>query len=180
MDKIDFDFFCQLLKENLCYAEISEILKKYCPKVKGFLVTSIKNFCKKKGLSSRISQDDVNEMVRVAVEEVKVFITIIIIVIIIVIIIILFHHYWALIFSNIRAKLKIKNMYGGSHPFLVIATALFSNAVFFREHSGGTLQTHGCLDFRKFLIYFRKPTTFKIFARNGMLLSYIIIFLLQL
>ena len=28
MDKIDFNFFCQLLKENLCYAEISETLKK--------------------------------------------------------------------------------------------------------------------------------------------------------
>ena len=28
MDKIDFDFFCQLLKENLCHAEISETLKK--------------------------------------------------------------------------------------------------------------------------------------------------------
>ena len=31
MDKIGFDFFCQLLKENLCYAEISEILKKKLP-----------------------------------------------------------------------------------------------------------------------------------------------------
>ena len=41
----------------------------------------------KNGLSSRISQNHVNEMVSVAVEEVKVFITIIIIIIIIVIII---------------------------------------------------------------------------------------------
>ena len=48
---------------------------------------SIKNFCKKNGLSSRISQKDVNEMVRIAVEEVKYFITIIIVVIIIIIII---------------------------------------------------------------------------------------------
>ena len=45
---------------------------------------SIKNFCEKNGLSSRIYQNDVNEMVRVAVEEVKVFITIIIVIIIIV------------------------------------------------------------------------------------------------
>ena len=111
MDKVDFDFFCQLLKENLCYAEISEILKKNYPNVRGFSVPSIKNFCKKNGLSSRISQNDVNEMVRVAVEELKVFITIIIIiiiifiiiiiiiivvVIIIIIIIILFYHYGAI------------------------------------------------------------------------------------
>ena len=48
---------------------------------------SIKNFCKKNGLSSRISQNDVNEMVRVAVEEVKVFITINVVIIIIIIII---------------------------------------------------------------------------------------------
>ena len=47
---------------------------------------SIKNFCKKNGLSSRISQNDVNEMIRVAVEEVKYIVIIIIIVIIIVII----------------------------------------------------------------------------------------------
>ena len=48
---------------------------------------SIKNFCKKNGLSSRISQNDVNEMVRVAAEEVKVFITINVAIIIIIIII---------------------------------------------------------------------------------------------
>ena len=75
MYKIDFNFFCQLLKENLCYAEISETLKKKknYPNVRGFSVPSIKNFCKKNGLSSRISQKDVNEMVRIAVEEVKYF-----------------------------------------------------------------------------------------------------------
>ena len=48
---------------------------------------SVKNFCKKNSLSSRISQNDVNEMVRVAVKEVKV--------IIIIIIVILFYHYRA-------------------------------------------------------------------------------------
>ena len=63
MDKIDFNFFCQLLKENLCYAEISEIMKKNYPNVRGFSAPSMKNFCKKNGLSSRISQNDVNEMV---------------------------------------------------------------------------------------------------------------------
>ena len=129
MDKIDFDFFCQLLKENLCYAEISEILKKYCPKVKGFLVTSIKNFCKKKGLSSRISQDDVNEMVRVAVEEVKVLLLLLLSLLLLLLLLLLYYfiiielqqnsEFWgasALIFSNIRAKFKIKNMYGGVPP----------------------------------------------------------------
>ena len=94
MDKIDFDFFCQLLKENLCYAEVSEILKKNYPNVRGFSVPFIKNFCKNMQESSRISQNDFNEMV--AVEEVKVFI-----IIIIIIIIILFYHYRAV------AKLRI-------------------------------------------------------------------------
>ena len=52
-------------------------------------MSSIKNFCKKSGLSSRISQNDINKMVRVAAEEVKVFITIIIVIVIIIIIIII-------------------------------------------------------------------------------------------
>ena len=77
MHKIDFNFFCQLLKENLSYTEISEILKKNYPNVRGFSVPSIKNFCKENGLSSRISQNDVNEMVRVAVEEVQTFIIVV-------------------------------------------------------------------------------------------------------
>ena len=47
MDKIDFDFFCQLLKENLCYPEINETLKKKYPIIRGFSVPCIKNFCKK-------------------------------------------------------------------------------------------------------------------------------------
>ena len=64
----------------------SEKKKKNYLNVRGFSVPSIKNFCKKNGLSSRISQNDVNEMIRVAVEEVKYIVIIIIIVIIIVII----------------------------------------------------------------------------------------------
>ena len=83
-------------------------------------------------------------MVRVAAEEVKVFITII--VIIIIIIIILFYHYRAVAkliilgsnCFNFLAKLgqnsKSKTCMVESHPFLVVATALF-----FREHSHGTL-----------------------------------------
>ena len=77
------------MKENLCYAKISETLKKKYPNVKGFSVPCIKNFWKKNGLSSRIYQNNANEMIRVAVEEVKVFITIIIVIIIIIIIIII-------------------------------------------------------------------------------------------
>ena len=94
-------------------------------------------------------------MVRVAAEEVKVFITIIIIIIIIIvitiiiiiiIIIILFYHYRAVAkliilgskCFNFLAKLgqnsKSKTCMVEFHPFLVIATALF-----FREHSHGTL-----------------------------------------
>ena len=88
-------------------------------------------------------------MVSVAVEEVKVFITTIIIVIIIIIIIIiifiLFYHCRAvakliilgskcLFLAKLGQNSKSKICMEESHPFLVIATALF-----FREHSRGTL-----------------------------------------
>lgn len=70
MEKIDFDFFCRLLNENYTYAEISEILKENYPSERGFSVPSIKLFCKKQGLSSRLSKDNINDMVKVAVDEV--------------------------------------------------------------------------------------------------------------
>jgi len=73
MDKIDYNYFCQLLQENLTYDQISNILKQNYPDLRGFSVPSIKLFCKKNGLSSRLSQHKVDEMVRVAVEEVNIF-----------------------------------------------------------------------------------------------------------
>ena len=73
MYKIDFYFFCQLLQENLSYTEISEILD---PNVRGFLVPTIKIFCKENYLSSRFCQSDVNKMIRAAAEEVTFFTTI--------------------------------------------------------------------------------------------------------
>ena len=73
MDQIDFEFFCNLLRNNLTYLQISDILKNNYPNIRrGLSVPSIKKFCNKNGLSSRLKQDDVNEMVREAVEEVSV------------------------------------------------------------------------------------------------------------
>ena len=70
MDRIDFEIFCRLLNEHHTYAEISEILKQQYPGERGFSVSSIKLFCKKQGLSSRLSKENVSDMVRAAVEEV--------------------------------------------------------------------------------------------------------------
>ena len=70
MDSIDHDFLCYLLDEKYTHAQISEILKQQYPGQIGFSVSSIEKYCKQNGLSSRISQAEVNEMVRVAVDEV--------------------------------------------------------------------------------------------------------------
>ncbi|XP_066930020.1 uncharacterized protein [Clytia hemisphaerica] len=69
MENVDFEFFCRLLNGNT-YHQISQILKDNYPGERGFSVPSIKLFCKKNGLSSKVSQEQVNEMVRVAVDEV--------------------------------------------------------------------------------------------------------------
>ena len=52
MHEIDFNF---------------DFNKKNYPKVRRFLMRSIKTFCKKNILFPRFSQNDINEMVRVAV-----------------------------------------------------------------------------------------------------------------
>ena len=72
MDEIDYTFLCSLLKENLTYTQISDILKQHYPDLRGLSVPSIKLFCKNNGLSSKVRQQEVNEMVRTAVEEVSV------------------------------------------------------------------------------------------------------------
>ena len=70
MERIDIDYFKQLLEERKSYKEISEILKNDYPGVRGFSVPSIKLFCKNHGLTNRISQEELNGMVGEAVDEV--------------------------------------------------------------------------------------------------------------
>ena len=73
MDTVDYDFFCDLLDQNITYENISVILKENYPNLRGLSVPSIKLFCKKHGLSSRISQRKVDEMVANGVDEVRFF-----------------------------------------------------------------------------------------------------------
>jgi len=70
MDSIDIGDFCQLLESEKTYADVSNRLQATHPGVRGFSVESIKKFCKKNGLSIRVSQREINEMVYDAVESV--------------------------------------------------------------------------------------------------------------
>ena len=107
-------------------------MPKFCKhiarRLKDFWCRPSRTFAKKKGLSSRISQDHVNEMVRVAVEEVKVLLLLLSLLLLLLLLLLYYFiiielqqnsEFWgasALIFSNIRAKFKIKNMCGGVPP----------------------------------------------------------------
>lgn len=44
MDNFDFDYFCQLIQENLTYDKISKTLQETYPGCRGFSVASIKLF----------------------------------------------------------------------------------------------------------------------------------------
>ena len=65
MDQISAEFIIELFKED-----ISDILRKRFPSSKGFSVTSIKRFCKKNCISSRVSKEYLGEIVSKAVDEV--------------------------------------------------------------------------------------------------------------
>ena len=59
------DFFSQ----KNTFEEISAILQTRHPCIKGYSVKSIKTFCKKKGISSGISQDHMQAMISEAVAD---------------------------------------------------------------------------------------------------------------
>ena len=56
--------------EKKTYEEIQQIIMNRYPDAKGFSVRSIKRFCEKEGISPRISQEYLEEIVLQAVEEV--------------------------------------------------------------------------------------------------------------
>ena len=70
MDQISAEFIIELFKKNKSYEDISDILRKRFPSSKGFFVTSIKRFCKKNRISSRVSKEYLGEIVSKAVDEV--------------------------------------------------------------------------------------------------------------
>lgn len=72
MENIIIDEVVEFFHEGKTYEEISVILKSRYPGVRGFSVTTIKRFCKDNGLSPRMSQAHLNEIVADAVEEVAI------------------------------------------------------------------------------------------------------------
>ena len=71
MDTIDENFFLSLVEDGKTYDEISQILQENNPGVRGFSVRSVKRYCQRRGISTRIPQHSVEQMVRSAVREVK-------------------------------------------------------------------------------------------------------------
>ena len=71
MDKIDFDFLLQLLREDYTYNEISMILKESYPGMRGLSTPSVKLYCQKNNLSTKYSNQEVENIVVEAVDEVR-------------------------------------------------------------------------------------------------------------
>ena len=74
MDGVDKDFIEALLKRNHTMQEISDLLRKRNPNVRGFSLRSVQRFWKDNDLSSReITNSELNNIVRQAVDIVKIF-----------------------------------------------------------------------------------------------------------
>jgi len=72
METIEKTFINSLLQENHTFKEISEILKQRYPGVRGFSLRSVQRYCHDNGLTRRISQNAVNEIVSDAVKKVNI------------------------------------------------------------------------------------------------------------
>ena len=73
MDRVNVEEIVQFFGEQKTYKHISIILQDRYNGERRFSEKPIKRFCKKHGLSPRISQDYVDEVVSNAVEEVTFF-----------------------------------------------------------------------------------------------------------
>ena len=74
MDGVDKDFIEALLKRNYAMQEISDLLRKRNPNVRGFSLRSIQRFCQDHHLSPReITNSELQNIVRQAVEKVQHF-----------------------------------------------------------------------------------------------------------
>lgn len=74
MERVTPEEIMQFFVEKKTYQDISVILQNRFPEERGFSVTSIKRFCKSNGLSPRMSNAFVNDIVSKAVEEVCIII----------------------------------------------------------------------------------------------------------
>ena len=71
MDGVDKDFIEALLKRNYAMQEISDLLRKRNPNVRGFSLRSIQRFCQDHHFSPReITNSELQYIVRQAVEKV--------------------------------------------------------------------------------------------------------------
>lgn len=70
MDNISVDEIQRLLDQGKSYQDISEILQNSNAGIRGFSITSVKRFCRKHGLSSRLSKQSLDIFVNNAVDEV--------------------------------------------------------------------------------------------------------------
>ena len=69
MDGVDKDFIEALLKRNYTMQEISDLLRKRNPNVRGFSLRSVQRFCQDHDLSSReITNSELQNIVGQAVE----------------------------------------------------------------------------------------------------------------
>ena len=71
MDRFEKEQVIETFKRGFTYQEVSDELKERYPEKRGFSVPSIKRFCSKNGISSRVSNHFVSSLVFAAVKEVR-------------------------------------------------------------------------------------------------------------
>ena len=71
MDSINENDILKMIYENLTYKEISDNLKAQYPNERGFSEMSVRRYLMKRGMKKKINQEEVNEMVKIAVSEVR-------------------------------------------------------------------------------------------------------------
>lgn len=67
MERVDVSDVIYLLSQGNSYKRISEILMDRFPNSRGFSLNSVKRFCYKHGISSRVSKEFIESEVREAV-----------------------------------------------------------------------------------------------------------------
>lgn len=72
MDNIEVGEIVSLIKDGKTYNQISETLQEMYPDVRGFSLNSVKRFCTKNNLSTRMSEGVIKEAVKNAVNEVSI------------------------------------------------------------------------------------------------------------
>ena len=70
MDRVGKEQMIEMFYRGFTYQQVSDELKERYPRKRGFSVPSIKRFCSKNGISSRISNHFVSSLASAAVKEV--------------------------------------------------------------------------------------------------------------